>query len=216
MPTDYLPAKDGDFRTWLNNFYTVCANNASTLGLTAAELTTIDAAASNFSAALDANLAAQSAARGARADKVDARADTTRTVRGFVREFQANPAVTDVLKGQLGITIPDTTRTKTPPNVPLDLTAAGWSNGVNTLKWNRNGNPQGTQFVIEARYGSSANWEFVDVTTKAKYDHEGQAPGRMVGYRVWAKRHEAKSGYSNEAVVYLDNGMDALYLPQAA
>jgi len=201
MP-DYIPPKDGDLRTWLNNYVTACNVHASVLNLTAADLAEISAAADLFGNSLDLKEQLAFQAKGATAAKRTARSSTVATVRQFAQEFQKNPNVTDAIRGDLGITIPDSNPSSTTPSVPTNLTAFGCSNGINQLRWNRNGNIGTTQFIIEARYGNDNNWQFVDVVTSSTYDHENQTPGEMVTYRVWAKRTDKRSGYSNEAVVY--------------
>jgi hypothetical protein len=89
-----------------------------------------------------------------------------------------------------------------PPSAPADLVVVGTSDGVNSLKWSRSGNRQGTTFIIEARTGESKIWAIVDAVTGATYKHKNQTPGVTAQYRVKAKRGEAESSYSNTAVVY--------------
>ena len=199
---DYIPAKDGDLRTWLNNFSAACQARAGVLGLDPAELAEIADAAELFGDALElrAQLAAQ--AKGASAGKQNQRNASIQTARRFAQEFQKNPAVTDALRGELGLSIPGENPAPLRPQVPTFLTAMAFSNGNHQLSWHRNGNVNGTQFIIEAQYGNAGLWEFVDVVTRTDYVHVDQIPGEMITYRVFAKRVNQRSGHSNEATVY--------------
>lgn len=204
---DYIPAKEGDLRTWLNNFATACQTHAGVLNLDPAELDEILDAADDFGAAVElrARLAAQ--AKGASAGKQNQREASIRTARKFAQEFQKNPDVTDAIRGALGISIPGENPAPLKPQVPTSLSALAHSNGNHLLKWHRNGNVNGTQFVIEAQYGGAGPWEFVDVVTRTDYVHVDQIPGEWITYRVYAKRVNHRSGHSNEATVYAGIGL---------
>lgn len=127
----------------------------------------------------------------------------------FANQFQANPAVPPELIAELGLTVRGGGGSS-PLFAPANLVADGCSNGINMLKWSANGNISGTQYIVEAAYDGTTDWDFVDVTTKSKFDHEGQTPGRPVVYRVYAKRAGQKSGFSNEATVYSGGGLQVL------
>lgn len=213
MP-DYIPAPNADFQVWGTNFSDVCGDNAAALGLTAANVTEITNAASNFATKLSASEAAKAAAHGAVATTKAQRTSSTATFRKFARLFMANPNIDKNLLGQLGL--PTTPGTLGPVTNPINLSATGFSNGQNKLKWGRNGNSSNTTFNIEARIGDSNTWTWVGSTTKTKWTHEGQTPGTQVTYRVFAQRAEVRSGYSNEAVVYSQSEADFMYLSEAA
>lgn len=209
---DYIPSKDGNLRTWLSNFVTACNTHAALLNLNAGDLAAISAAADNYAGALDLKEQLAAQAKGASAGKRVQRSATVATIRQFAQEFQKNPNITDAIRGDLGITIPDSNPTQSTPNVPTQLTAFACSNGINQLRWNRNENIATTQFIIEAQYDNLGPWEFVDVVTSTTFDHNGQVPGQMVTYRVWAKRGTKRSGYSNLATVYAGEGGNTLSL----
>lgn len=120
----------------------------------------------------------------------------------MVRKIQANPSVTSDLKKKLGITAKDTNPSPINPIAPKDLLANPNANGTNKLSWDRNGNPQGTIFIIEAQEQPGLPWTFVGTTTKSVYEHTNQTPGKTLYYRVRAQRTDVTSEPSNDAVVY--------------
>ena len=88
------------------------------------------------------------------------------------------------------------------PSAPSDLVATGTSDGTNHLKWKRNGNRQGTIFIIEGKIGAATTWSIVAAVTNSAYRHTNQTPGVKAEYRIKAKRGDLESGPSNTAVVY--------------
>ena len=62
MP-DYIPASDADFSAWLQNFFTAANANLANLGLVAADVTSLENAASIFDTTRGANDTAQAAAQ---------------------------------------------------------------------------------------------------------------------------------------------------------
>lgn len=113
-----------------------------------------------------------------------------------------NAEVSKSLLEMLGFDTDENKPSSSTPVPPTDLVVTGTSDGVNHLKWKRNGNRQGTLFVIEAKFGDSNAWVIVDVTTSVKYEHKNQTPGVKVQYRIKAKRGDAESTASNIAIVY--------------
>jgi hypothetical protein len=89
------------------------------------------------------------------------------------------------------------------PVAPTNLSAAGFFNGLNRLKY-RGNNPPGTViYTIEGRTSLTAEYSIVGSTHKQSFKHAPVTPGQFYQYRV---RAEATSGlvseWSNEAVVY--------------
>ena len=211
MPSQF-PSCDALFANWGENFALVCNANAATLGLDAGDLAEIDGAAAEFAAAYEESEAAKLRLRGAIATKDEKRDASLQVYQRFARQFAANPDIPATLRGELGLKVGQGSLGPVQP--PSELSATGFSNGENRLVWNRNGNAQGTVFVIEARLAGSSNWEFVDVTTKTRYVDGPRTPGVEVRYRVYAKRGGAQSSISNIAVVY--PGLPAASLRAAA
>jgi hypothetical protein len=207
----YYRVKKAQFGPWMTNFSTVCAANALALGMDPGELNEVSTAATQFNAAYLAQEAARAAAIGATALADQEWAEAKAIVGKYNAMFQAIPGISPELLGELGLTVPDGGGT-IPVYVPTDLSALGCSNGVNTLRWKRNGNESGTIYVIEAAYDGTNDWQIVDNSTRPKFDHANQEPGRFVRYRVYAQRGATKSAPSGTASVYDPAGTTALSL----
>jgi hypothetical protein len=201
----YYTLSDQDLRAWIDNFYTVAAANAATLGLDPLDLTAIDAARDQYVAALDAVVAVRAESKGKTANKNTERAQLTTLVATWANQFQANPAVSDQLIGELGLTVHSQGGGQQPVVPPSDLVAVGFSNGTNDLKWSTNGNEWPTSWVVEAEFDGSGVWEFIAVTTKTRFAHAPVTPGQPVQYRVRASRYGRVSMPSNVASVYTES-----------
>lgn len=200
MPT-YYQTKKSNFGAWMANFNSVAAANALDLGLSAGELTEISTTNTSFANAFSNQEAMKDAAKGAIALCDQEWSDALLVVGKYNAQFQAIPGISPELLGQLGLTVPSGGGT-VPVFDPIDLSAIGSSNGVNSLRWKRNGNQSGTVYVIEVSYGNSLSWQIVDTTTRKKFDHPDQTPGNFVRYRVIARRGTTSSNPSNTASVY--------------
>jgi hypothetical protein len=103
----------------------------------------------------------------------------------------------------LGFTPPDTVRSIVTPQRPTDLSATGFSYGVNPLVWTGN-NPSGSAvYAIEVKIGDTAPYVLLTTATAQKWKHEGVTPGQFYQYRVRAQAaRNLVSDRSNETVVY--------------
>lgn len=201
----YYSIPKSQFGAWITNFQTVAAANAAALGLDPAELTSISDAKTQFNNAFAAQEAARAASIGATGLADQEWRQALDLVAAFNAQFQAIPGISPELLGELGLNVPGGGGGSVPVYTPSDLSALGCSNGVNSLKWKRNGNEGGTVYVIEAAYDGTNDWQIVDNATRTKYDHTGQEPGRFVRYRVTAQRGTTKSNPSGTASVYDPN-----------
>lgn len=197
----YYNIPKSNFGAWMANFQTVAAANATALGLDTAELLEISTAKSQYEAAFANQESARAAAKGATALCDQEWGDALATVSKFNAMIQAIPGISPELLGELGLNVPGGGGS-IPVFSPTNLSALGCSNGVNTLKWDRNGNESGGTYVIEAAYDGTNTWQIVDTSTRTKFDHTNQEPGRFVRYRVYAQRGQSKSNPSGTASVY--------------
>ena len=113
--SDYIPAPDDEFDTYLREQFTpyVQANFAA-LGLSAADNTAIGDATIAWGYAWPAFTNADAAFASATADKSIKRDAAETVVRRLAMKVQSNPAVTDMQKAALGITVRKTTKTPIP------------------------------------------------------------------------------------------------------
>jgi hypothetical protein len=196
------PLNNADFLVWLINFINIATGNKAALGLSDAELLDL----TNMQAALETlvneNQAKHEAAQAATVALKGKRLEVNQLVGYYNKIFKANPAIAASLVESLGLNANDGSLTSTVPVEPTDLVVEGRSNGINYLKFNRNGNKSTVNFIVEAKVGDAAAYSFVTVTRKQRLEHKNQTPGVRVFYRVKAVHGDLESAYSNEAVIY--------------
>ncbi len=89
------------------------------------------------------------------------------------------------------------------PKVPFDLSAAGYSNGVNVLKYDSRDTPNTVAYIIEAKIGDADRYQIVGTSKNRSFKHTGVKPGVQIQYRVGSQATRGGlSEWSNEAVVY--------------
>lgn len=88
------------------------------------------------------------------------------------------------------------------PNDPTELSAFGFSNGVNALKWKGNNSLGAVVYVVQAKIGASTDWVEVGTSTKQRFQHTPVTPGIRYEYRVFARAASADSNPTGTAVVY--------------
>ena len=118
---DYIPDSDADLKLWLRNFLNSANANLAALGLVAADLEPIAAAADTFDITIDKSVTAQAGARAAIEDKASARAVIEALVRPLARRLQATETIKDSHRQALGLNIRSTSRTlpATPTTRPV-------------------------------------------------------------------------------------------------
>ena len=116
MANDYIPHADATFDTWQINYVTYFVANAAALGFDPlGDVATINAAQTAWDGSYAAHTTAQAAAKSATSIKETDRDGLIDVVRAFTGQIQANPAITDVQRAALGITIADTIPTPVGP-----------------------------------------------------------------------------------------------------
>jgi hypothetical protein len=103
----------------------------------------------------------------------------------------------------LGFDAPDTTRSVVHPNRPTELSATGFSFGVNSLTW-RGNNPSGSvTYVIECKIGDTAPYVIIGTCSAQRFRHTDVTPGQFYQYHVRAQAARNNvSDWSDEVVVY--------------
>ena len=192
---------DEPFDVALGTFNTNCIAYQDELGLSAPDLAEIAGAATAF----HTNVTAVSDAKADLANSVTAK-DTQKTasknvVSKWAKTFRANANIPDAILAALLLPPHETPGSETTPTVPLELTATANGNGDILLKWNRNGNIQGTTFQIEYRNSPSAAWVLLDTTTKRTFNTSWN-PGQYVAYRVRAVRRGVGSNWTAPEVLW--------------
>jgi len=120
---NYIPNKDNDFKVWLDNFQAALTEHLAAFGVSESDIEGLTEAAGAFATALPALATAKAAYHEAIKSKHTARKETEQQLRAVVRRVANHPAMTDAIRAQMGITIPDRIRTRHEdgPEVPSIL-----------------------------------------------------------------------------------------------
>ena len=214
MSTYNIPDQDALYQQWITNFATVAAANATELGLSTGDTTAMTTQSAGFTTAYNNSQTTKNTLKSRIASKNNKRTSSEALFRTYAKQINANSSISDELKAQLGITI--TPSVVGPVVPPIDLVVTGYETGVNKLAWKRNGNAQGTAFIIESKPETSGVWTIINVCTATKFDHTGQVPGQRVSYRISAKRGNSQSVPCAPVSVYDDAVPPVLTLHEAA
>lgn len=117
MPTPYLPPRDADFAIWLANFSTKITAVPANYGLIAGDAVIIAAQNTAFQAAFLAATTPATRTAATVAAKDAARVLAEAVARPYATAISRNPAVTDANKANVGVTLPDPSRTPIPAPV---------------------------------------------------------------------------------------------------
>ena len=108
---DYIPSSDADFDAWTRNFVENVVTNAAALGLSPAQVTSLQGGQTDWGAKYPASNAAQAAVNSAVQAKNDSRSGYQYLIRSLANIMQSSPQVTDAQRQSLGINVRSTTRT---------------------------------------------------------------------------------------------------------
>ncbi len=200
-----------NFRTLNENELADFAANVTAL-LGGTQLTAIDenvrSALSLTIGTLPATLGSQAAqaaiAEGERKAAVSARNATRKRVRDLMSQ------VRDALKAGLapklqydlcGFDFP-AARSTYEAQDPSELSAFGYSNGVNRIRFSGNNKPGRVVYEIWRRHGDTVDWGMHALTRKQIITDTGITPGQYYEYNVRAVAAKSVSNFSNSAVVY--------------
>jgi hypothetical protein len=127
MAEQTIPRPDADFAAWTDQFWSVLSNWWAEQGFDPSDLKDLELAVAAWQEAYAAHIAAHNAAMAARSVKAEARTTLERTLRPIAQHLQTLPQMTNATRAELGITIRDTTpsRTPTPTTRPTASVALG-------------------------------------------------------------------------------------------
>jgi hypothetical protein len=202
MANKIYPSNDAEFAVWLANFINKATEHKTALNLTNEQLSALSTKLVSFNANVALKQQKKEESVGQTALVRDERKDLNKDVGLLNSAFKSIDGLASNILEELGLSVNEGNSGGSTPSAPLDLVATGTSDGTNSLKWNRNGNRQGTTYIIEAKSGDSNDWVMIDAVTRANYKHTNQTPGVKIQYRVKAKRGDSVSGFSNVAIVY--------------
>lgn len=199
--TNFYKLPDAEFSVWFANFIARFEEHKEELDLTDEQIAEIGVIKEDFQTALSEKQATDELSKAKNLNLKNKRKKSNEGVAFYNKTFKLN-GVSDSLIQELGLITDSETVTISSPVTVTNLLVDGSSGGINSLKWNRNGNPVNSQFIVEARKEDETDFVYVGVTTKTKFDHKNQKPGVRVFYRIKAQKNDIESPYSNEAVVY--------------
>ena len=176
-----------EFVTALQNFFNACNANKVALGLQAADLTEIQNASTNALTQLNAYVAARTAASAAHTTKNSQLKTSHAVISKWAKVFRSNATVPDSILAQLMLPPHSPGKTASQPSQPTSLVASADGLGNVALRWDRNGNIQGTQFLVEYRISNTSDFVVMGSTTKSKFTTVA-TPGSFIEFRVIAQR----------------------------
>lgn len=161
---DYIPATDGDFATWHDNFNTQVAAVGATVGLSAGEITSVETQNTDVHAKLTALSAAKANAAAKATEKQTSVRTATNAARGFANRVKNHPAYTVSLGQQLGIVGPEDTTDLT--TAKPTLKAAAVLPGSVTVSFNKS---VSSGIRLMSKRGAETTFSFLAVDTSSPY-----------------------------------------------
>ena len=222
---DYLPAGIADFVLWMANFGNQIGVHGATVGATPAEIADFQADTLRFATEVLAVDSDRNAYRAAEAVRDDDRSDTIEPrLRPFVQRIQHYPAMTNAIRRDLGITVPDDTPTPLSEvaieevGAPLLVVDIGQSKratlkfGRNPLNQRQNALPAGMRgvrlwyFIGSGPPPNEKDWQFLDDDNRSPYTHVTMNPDPMtVTYRAAYVDPHNRVGEHSEPVIVTIN-----------
>jgi len=199
--SDYIPTVEANIIPWAENFIAVANINLTLLGLSTTEITTLTTKKTEYVTGLNNAIAKQSESIAATNNKNLKKANLVMQLRSTAQQIQARPGVPDSIKKQLGLKSSIPTPIPTGPFPPIELSYELISEKVILLKWNRNGNPQGVNFLIEASALKDKDYKIIDTTTKSSIETSYRDPSGKTYFQVRAKRGDITTEPSNAILI---------------
>ncbi len=119
----------------------------------------------------------------------------------IARQIYAKAGLTSEQIQSTGLAVHDATKSVITPLQVSNFTATPFADGQVEFAWNRNGNPYGVQFFIEASVDGGA-WGQVFATKRRKVKLQGFTPGVPAMFRVVSANRNEVSAPSLTASIY--------------
>ncbi|MEQ1932781.1 MAG: fibronectin type III domain-containing protein [Fimbriimonadaceae bacterium] len=119
----------------------------------------------------------------------------------IARQMYAKAGLTSEQIQATGLAVHDASKSVVTPLQVSNFTATPFADGQVEFAWNRNGNPYGVQFFIEASVDGGA-WTQVYATKRKKLKLQGFTPGVPVIFRVVTANRNELSAPSLTASIY--------------
>ena len=215
----YIPTSEAERIAWLERFNTFMQANGASYGFTAPELATLDSLVTAAKTGFDDCITLEIAYRAGVQLKKHTLADALTEARADVRRLQAAPNMTDEVRAEAEITVPDSTPSVpapggveelTPPEVALDFSKRQRVTihfGLNPHDENHNGKPDGMigaqiQFHRGGIPEHEADWQILDIDSASPYVHvvHEDEPTSYAYRACWVDTRRNKGPYGDPAV----------------
>ena len=197
----YYTKSDTGLNVWTVGFAATVGANTSGYKTTTTKVTAVTTAQSVFDSAILDFEAAKAAFAAASEAKAAARQSLLTSISAVARDIYGGN-VSDSMVSAAGLEPRDSVRTPVAALQPTELMVTPFADGNVQLKWNRNGNASGMNFIIEAAVDGES-WTIVNSTSKTRITLSGYAPGNQVFFRVRATKDGNVSEPSNTEAIYL-------------
>jgi len=144
-------------------------------------------------------------ANDARKSAVSTKNGTRKMVLALMKQVRDTLVASNAPREQwdlLGFDYPDYTISRYIPNDPSKLSAVGYSNGVNEIRFSGNNSHGRVVYEIWRRHGDTIDWGLHATTKRQSHSDSPVTPGQYYEYKVRAVAARALSNFSNSAVVY--------------
>lgn len=169
-------------------------------GLTLDQVEELQDANTAFNTAIAVALDADQLKLSAYQSKFAQRAEVLTILSSITKRVYGDPNVDDGALTKAGFAPRPGKPQFTTPNVPTNAAATVVGPTDVQIKWNRNGNVSGTQFIVEQQ--TPTGWIQIASTGSSKFIHSGITAGEAQTYRVYAQRGNRRSFNSNEATIW--------------
>lgn len=161
---DYIPDPDTNFVSWLTNYKTQVAGQAATFGLTAGEVTAVEADLTLIQGKINTLVQKKAEQQAATADKQTSRKAVEGRARALANRIKTHPSYTAALGQQLCIFGPEDTTDLTTAKPTLRANSS--NAGSVTIGFNKSSS---SGIRLESKRGSETLFVFQAVDTNSPY-----------------------------------------------
>lgn len=173
--------------------------------INAAFRASVAAAIGTLPEALEEQTAAASNAEGTRKAAVSTKNATRELLIAYLAQVKNALRAGVATKDQYdlcGFDFPETSSGPYQAQDPTELTALGYSNGVNRIKFRGNNSQNSAVYEVWRREGDEGQWALLAMTKKRSFLDAPVKPGQYYEYKVRAQSAKTMSNFSNIAAVY--------------
>jgi hypothetical protein len=221
---NFLPKEDAKFAEWLAHFNAAIAENLDHLDMMPADIAPTIHAETEMATALATIRQAEETLREAKKSLQTAHRNGEKAARSLLSRIADHAKLPTNVRRKLSLPVAKTPRQRAKnrpllpaPPAPGGLSANIEADGSHWLRWNANGNPPGTKYLLEAAFGPGlerkrggmgqslpvqpTHWTQVAVTQSLEITCRLSQASEPVVYRLRARNDQGESGYSEQLYV---------------